>query len=211
VALLNDGKHGFDVRHGSIGVTAVRSPIYAHHDPAEPQPGVRYQYQDIGFQRFTLALMPHIGPLSASRVARRALELNVLPTTLLESPHPGDASTSASFLEVSSSNVVVGALKRAEDGSGDVIVRMFETAGTGGPCRVDLRAWGRSFQADIGPWQVRTWRVPASGDPFEVDLLEDPISEPRRPAPSSQARVAPPVEDPDRPEPEPTPGLAEGA
>ena len=36
LAVLNDGKYGFDVVDGSIGVTAVRSPIYAHHDPAEP-------------------------------------------------------------------------------------------------------------------------------------------------------------------------------
>jgi alpha-mannosidase len=211
VALLNDGKHGFDVLDGSIGVTAVRSPIYAHHDPAEPQPGVRYQFQDIGFQRFLLAVMPHVGPLSASRVARRALELNIPPTSLLESPHPGDAPTSASFLEVSSPDVVVGALKQVEDGSGDVVVRLVETAGVGGACRVELRAWQRAFEADIGPWQVRTWRVPATGDPFEVDLLEERIPDAEAPASARAATAVLPVDEPDRPEPEPTAEIAEGA
>ena len=147
--------------------------------------------------------MPHAGPLSASRVARRALELNIPPTSLLESPHPGDAPTSASFVEVSSPNIVVGALKQAEDGSGDIVVRLIETSGLGGPCRVELRAWDRSFEADIGPWQVRTWRVPATGDPFEVDLLEERLLAGGGPPGSSAPAAEPPVSQPDRPEPAP--------
>ena len=46
----------FDVLGGEIGVTAVRSPIYAHHEPTIPRAGVRYQFMDQGIQRFTLAL-----------------------------------------------------------------------------------------------------------------------------------------------------------
>ena len=36
LAVLNDGKYGFDILDGELGVTAVRSPIYAHHEPTVP-------------------------------------------------------------------------------------------------------------------------------------------------------------------------------
>ena len=67
---------------------------------------------------------------------------------------------------------------------------------------------GPGVRGDIGPWQVRTWRVQATGDPFEVDLLEGPI-----PAIQPAARTAsadPPVDEPDRPEPEPSAEAVEG-
>ena len=40
-------------------VTVLRSPIYAHHDPAAPEPGEPYSFIDQGIQRFRYALLPH--------------------------------------------------------------------------------------------------------------------------------------------------------
>jgi len=206
VAVLNDGKYGFDVVDGSIGVTAVRSPIYAHHDPAVASPGVRYQYQDVGFQRFTLALLPHLGPWETAGVPRRAVELNVHPTTLLESPHPGSLPSVASFASASSPDVILGALKLAEDGSGDAVIRLVDATGLGGPGFVELPAFERGFAAEVGPWQIRTWRVPrGAGAPWEVDLLEEPLERlgfrrERRAMPREAVAASPPVADPDRPE-----------
>ena len=200
VAVLNDAKYGFDAADASIGVTAVRSPIYAHHDPAEPMPGVRYQYQDIGFQRFTLALLPHAGSWQDAGVPRRAIELNVRPTTLPESPHPGTRPPTASFAAVSSPHVVIGALKLAEDGSGNVIVRLVETHGIGGPCTVELGAWGRKFEAELGPWQVRTWRIEPERGAIETDLLEDPLDAASPAGAPAASSAQPPIADPDRPE-----------
>jgi alpha-mannosidase len=204
VALLNDAKYGVDVRDASIGLTAVRSPIYAHHDPAEPMPGVRYRYQDIGFQRFTLALVPHAGPWESAGLARRAAELHLRPTTLPESPHPGDRPAVASFASLSAPEVVLGALKPAQDGSGDLIVRLVETTGAAVACRVDLAAWGTSFEVELRPWEVRTWRIGRDGRAVETDLLEDPLaignSAPRRTS-RRTPDVDTPIDDPDRPEP----------
>ena len=210
LVVLNDAKYGFDVIDGSIGVTGVRSPIYAHHDPALPLPGVRYQYQDIGFQRFTLGLVPHRGSWQDARVPRLAAELNVRPTTLLESPHAGDLPMVQSFVSVSSPDLVLGGLKHAEDGH-DLVVRLVETHGRGGTARIVVP--GGEFQAEVGPWQVRTWRVDAAGAAVEVNLLEDPIdaagSVPGASGSAAEAPVHPrdggesPVGEPDRPESEP--------
>jgi alpha-mannosidase len=178
LAVLNDGKYAFDVHEGEIGVTVVRSPIYAHHEPTSPTPGIRYQFQDQGAQRFTLMLVPHRGSWQDAGLARRGLELNMRPTVMFESFHPGRLPAAASYASVEPANLVLGALKIAEDGD-DVVVRVAETAGRVTRATVDLAAWQRRFEVDIGPFEIRTFRV--SGDPdvdvVETDLLERPLTD----------------------------------
>jgi alpha-mannosidase len=177
LAVLNDGKYAFDAVDGSIGLTAVRSPIYAHHEPAVPRPGVRYSYQDIGIQRFRLALVPHAGTWKDAGLTRRAILLNEPLATLLESFHAGPFPLAQSFAEVSPDNVVLGALKYAEDGE-DLIVRLVETCGRPADARVALGAWGRELNVAMGPYEIRTFRVPADAErPWtETDLLERPVT-----------------------------------
>ena len=176
LAVLNDGKYSFDVDGSEIGVTAVRSPIYAHHEPAIPKPGVRYEFQDQGVQRFTLRLVPHRGAWSAAGLTRRAALLNARPVVLIESFHEGPLGPAASFASVEPDNLILGALKEAEDGGG-LVVRVVETAGRTAEARVHLTVWGRELAFPIGPYEIRTFRLPADAgaEPFETDLLERPL------------------------------------
>jgi hypothetical protein len=48
LSILNDGKYGYDVKNEEIGLTVLRSPIYAHHDPFVPQPDESYAFVDQG-------------------------------------------------------------------------------------------------------------------------------------------------------------------
>jgi alpha-mannosidase len=190
LAVHNDGKYGFDVLEGEIGVTAVRSPIYAHHEPRIPTEGVRYSFQDQGLQRFTLALEPHRGSWAGAGLTRRAALLNARPTVLLESGHHGPLQQRMSFASVEPENVVLGAVKVAEDGD-DLVVRVVESAGRAAEARVSLPAWDRSLTFAIGPYEIRTFRVPAAGDPVEVDLLERPVSADHRGAAEEGSRDRP--------------------
>jgi alpha-mannosidase len=65
----------------------------------------------------------------------------------------------------------------AEDGDG-LVVRLAETAGRAADARVELPGWNRSIDVAIGPWEVRTFRVPRAGEaaPVETDLLERPLA-----------------------------------
>jgi alpha-mannosidase len=177
VAVLNDAKYGFDVLDGELGVTAVRSPIYAHHEPMVPREGVRYQFQDQGVQRLTLRLVPHRGAWSDAKLTRRAMALNQRPTVLIESRHQGSRPATASFVSVEPENVIVAAVKGAEDGDG-LVLRVVETAGRRAAARIALGDRGQAIALDIGPFEIRTVRAPAdpSREPFETDLLERPIS-----------------------------------
>jgi alpha-mannosidase len=88
LSLLNDGKYSFDVRIRDIGMTVLRSPIYVHHMPVEPDPEQTYTYMDQGVQRFTYVLLPHPGSWEQAGTVQRAAELNQRPVVLAGTVHP---------------------------------------------------------------------------------------------------------------------------
>lgn len=174
VSVINDGKHSYDVLIRDIGLTVLRSPIYAHHDPAVPQPGRRYSYIDQGLQRFRYAIFPHGGGWEESGLVRLAAELNQPPIALAGTFHPeGQLPQSQSFLSVEPAAVTATVLKQAEDGD-DLIVRAYASARVAAEATISLPAWGRSFSAAFGPCEIKTFRVPR--DPaqpvVEVSMLE---------------------------------------
>ena len=121
VALLNDCKYGYDIQGSVMRLSLLRAPT--HPDPNADQGG----------QRFTYALMPHPGDFRAAGVIEAAEDLNaplrVVSTELA-------AGTRRSLIEVDSPQVVVEAIKRAED-SDAIVVRLYEA--WGGRCRVRVR------------------------------------------------------------------------
>ncbi|RPI98118.1 MAG: alpha-mannosidase, partial [Chloroflexi bacterium] len=174
VSLLNDGKYSFDVNEHRIGLTVLRSPVYAHHIPAQPEPGQPYSYIDQGVQHFTYSLLPHAGPWETAGSVQRAAELNQRPTLLLATSHQGPLPQAASYLEVEPPAIVVSAVKQAEDGD-DLILRCYETARAATAARISLPAWNRVIEAQFGPCEIKTFRVPrdASQPVLETNLLED--------------------------------------
>ena len=71
-------------------------------------------------------------------------------------------TAAASFLSVSPSNVVVPAVKKAEEGD-DLIVRLVETEGRPGEVALDLPLVKRQWKGAIGASQIKTLRIPRRG------------------------------------------------
>lgn len=185
LTIINDAKHAYDVspaeadsRTVSVGITAVRSPIYSWHDPLVLDDPEAYVHQDQGLQRFSVLLQPHTGPLDAADAARRAQELGQRQRAMMEGSHPGELPPVNGFLACSSDRVLVSALKRAEDGDA-VVVRAVERAGLPAPdVSIELPFLSRTIATTFGPFQIRTFRIPADGGPIEeTDLLEDPLAD----------------------------------
>lgn len=198
LTVVNDAKHGYDVSpavspatgdSASIGITAVRSPVYSWHDPRTLDPEGLYSFQDQGIQRFRYVLVPHAGDWRETDAMRRAQEMSLAPRAMLESSHAGPRPASASFLSVDVSregpgDVIVSAVKGSEDaapdGTTDLVVRAYESTGRPGTTVATLRCelLGREVRAEFGPSQIRTFRIPV--DPSrpveEVDLVERPAS-----------------------------------
>jgi len=112
VAVLNNGRYGHSVQEGGIRGSRLRAAKYP--DPV----------QDHGRHQVTISVLPH-GP-GLHEVLREAEALNTplrlvaagaadeLPAPVVSVEHPG---------------VQVSAVKRADDGSGDLIVRLYEACG----------------------------------------------------------------------------------
>ena len=111
-AILNDCKYGVNVEGGSINLTLLRSP----QAPDEAA--------DQGRQEFTYAFYAWSGSFFDSNLVREAYELNVPVLTV---PAAAGIAPQDSLFQVDAPNVIIDTVKPAEDGSGDVIVRLYES------------------------------------------------------------------------------------
>jgi alpha-mannosidase len=190
LAVVNNAKHGYDVspagQHGgrevsaSIGITAVRSPVYSWHDPRQLDPDGFYSYQDQGVQHFSYLLVPHDGEWRSADLTRSAAVLGSAPRAMLESFHDGELPAQSSFAADGAGQVMITAIKGSEDPGPDgcdLIVRAVETTGRAAQAHLELPLVSRMIDAAFGASQVRTFRVPR--DPaapiVEVDLVEWPV------------------------------------
>jgi alpha-mannosidase len=108
-AVLNDSKYGVNVLGNTINLTLLRSPLGPD------------MTADRGRQEFTYSFYSWNGSLARSGLVQEAFDLNCPVTTIA-----GDAGTQ-SFFRVDNTNVIIDTVKTAEDGSGDVIVRLYES------------------------------------------------------------------------------------
>ena len=76
-------------------------------------------------------------------------------------------------MEVDCANVIVSALKRAED-SDDLIVRAYEAHRVATDATIRLPRWNRTIAASFGPCEIKTFRVPRDeAQPVtETNLIE---------------------------------------
>jgi alpha-mannosidase len=112
VSLLNDCKYGYDIKDNVIRLSLLKSAI--HPDPDA----------DIGAHSFVYALYPHTGDWYAGGTVQEAWALNN-PLTV-----SGGSLTQAplSLFTLSAHNVMVDAVKKAEDGEA-LVLRVHEFAG----------------------------------------------------------------------------------
>jgi len=164
VAVLDDGRYGHSVQEpdgGGVRVSLLRAAKY-------PDPE-----QDHGRHELTISVFPHGPGLEA--VVREAECLNTpLRWTPDGAGRPADAP---SFLTVDGDGIEVSAVKLADDGSGDLVVRLAEVCGA--RRQVTLRAPQRIHAASLcdlleephTPFEVSDGIVVHTLRPFEVATL----------------------------------------
>ena len=168
--LVNDSKYGFDVRDSEMRISIVRSPIYAFHRPRKEEPGKTYHFTDQGSHRVGLLLLPHRGTFTEQKF-QLAERYNDPPIVAFSNPHDGDLPSASSLVSCTPDNVMVGALKVAEEHDG-IVLRLFESAGRRTSCTVTFPLRGIRFQTDVDPWEIKTLVVSTDGSVEETDLLE---------------------------------------
>ncbi|MCX7669520.1 MAG: glycosyl hydrolase-related protein, partial [Anaerolineae bacterium] len=180
VALLNDCKYGHKIKGHTLDLNLLRSVPYpgpqlvqdADVAPGEPH----HAYTDQADHLFTYALYPHIGNHSEGGVIRAGYELNVPLRVVAAGVGGGAGPLTASFLRVEASNVIVEAVKQAEDGA-DIIVRLYEAEHKAAHARlcfgfpVAAAAEVNLMEEEPQPLAVREDAVTLDFRPFEIKTI----------------------------------------
>lgn len=174
LAILNDAKYSYDVLDSRMRLTVLRAAVYAHHEPKVLQPDTeRYHYLDQGLQEFRYRLLPHGGSWQQAAAPQVGLDLNVPLIGLLESNHAGNLAATASLLSLSAPNVLLSAVKQAEEG-GEIILRAYEAHGQATECEFTWVPTVTNWRAAFRPYEVKTFALTECSGVTEVDLLERP-------------------------------------
>jgi alpha-mannosidase len=118
IALLNDCKYGLDALGNSLNLTLLRAP---------QAPDL---HADLGEHEFIYSFYSWNGPFLTSNLTREAYQLNI-PFRFMKGFIKED-----SLINIDAQNVIIDTIKTAEDGSGDFILRCYESAGTETRCRL---------------------------------------------------------------------------
>ena len=165
-ALVNDAKYSFAGQDGTVYVTAIRSPVFAHHDPIPVVDGARYRYMDQGEHSFTFQIRA-----GASVTRKQAVELaDTLNKPPVVTPHVARAGTGAprgQWLQIDARSAHVSTLKWAEDG-GHAVLRLCDLDGDGAAAEV------AGMTAPLRPRALATFGLTETGI-AALDGLERPL------------------------------------
>ena len=164
-SLLNDCKYGYDAKGNVLRLSLLRSPEY-------PDP-----HADEGHHEFTYALYPHGGGWKDALTIRRGYELNYKLISLPVEKHEGALAAEHSFLQAQPDNVIVTALKKAED-ENSLVLRFYEWAGKEGEVTIQLPPGAESaaetdlMEKPIGSLAVHGGGVSVHTKPYEIKTIK---------------------------------------
>ena len=115
-SLINEAKYGYDAKDNVLRLSLLRSPT-------SPDP-----VADQGHHHFSFSLYPHAGDWKQALTERRGYEYNYKLAAMQVQPHTGSLPLEYSYVSVQPENVVLTAMKKAEDADG-LILRVVEWAG----------------------------------------------------------------------------------
>jgi alpha-mannosidase len=124
-SLINESKYGYDAVGHTLRISLLRSPT-------DPDPNA-----DRGHHHFSYALFPHAGDWKQALTVRRGYEYNYPLQGLKVRGHDGTLPLRNSFIALAAENVVLTAVKKAEDSSA-LILRFYEWAGKDGEVRIQI-------------------------------------------------------------------------
>jgi alpha-mannosidase len=125
VSLVSEHKNGFGVNDQLVSISLLRAPTFP--DPEADQ----------GDHEFHYSLIGHCGDFRDGHIIHESRNLINQVYAAQEENHPGKLPPRFSFLSVDKENVIVEALKAAEDGSG-LILRVYETYGQQDTCTLSI-------------------------------------------------------------------------
>ncbi len=164
-SLLNSSKYGYDAVGNQLRLTLLRSPTWPDPDADREE------------HHFTYALYPHAGNWKDAATVEHGYNMNYGLAAMQVERHEGALPAQSTFLAVDNPNVVVTAMKKAEDGDA-LIVRFYEWAGKGGNVTLTLPAGASSAtvtnlmeKPEGGALTVAGNKVTVPVTPFQIQTI----------------------------------------
>ncbi len=165
--LINESKYGYDAAGNVLRLSLLRSPTWPDAEA------------DREHHHFVFALYPHAGDWKQALSERHGYELNYQLTAMQVDQHTGDWPSEHSFVGIDGDNVVLTAIKKAENADG-LLFRFFEWQGNAGnvtlhvpegatsatvtnlmetPEGSPLPVTGNQVTVPVTPYQIQTVRI----------------------------------------------------
>jgi alpha-mannosidase len=122
-SLINESKYGYDAVGNLLRLTLLRSPVW-------PDPNA-----DRGHQHSSYALYPHAGDWKQAMTVRHGYDYNYRLEAQQVEAHAGSLPAEHSFVGVGPDDLVLTAMKKAED-SHALVFHFYEWAGKGGSAQL---------------------------------------------------------------------------
>jgi alpha-mannosidase len=175
VGLINNQTYSYDCLQGLLRTILIRSAPFARHDPHQVPHNDNNAWQDQGRQERRFWLVRARGAVTALELDRLAEEMQTPAEYVMDSAHEGTEARERSFFQLSPGNVVLLALKRAEQGDA-IIVRLQERAGKATEFALESAPLNLNHRAQIKPWEIKTLLLEGArgkqAQVREVNLLE---------------------------------------
>jgi alpha-mannosidase len=165
LSLLNDSKYGYDAKGNVLRLSLLRSPSW-------PDP-----HADEGHHEFTYSLFPHDHTWREAETVRQGYELNYKLRSAQVQNHSGVIPPTHSFIEVTPDNVVLTAMKWAEDDDA-MVLRFYEWAGKEADVKIQLSPGAQTaretnlIEQSIGDLSMASGSVTVHTKPYEIKTVE---------------------------------------
>ncbi len=120
-SILNDCKYGYDIKDNLLRLTLLKAPNYPD------------QTADYGVHEFTYSIYTHQGIYYQSNLLKHADDLNrkVLKKEIKDVNNNSEEAINSkqSFAEVKKGNSKLEVIKKSEDNSNDIVIRLYEPYG----------------------------------------------------------------------------------
>lgn len=169
LGIINDGKYSFCACGNDLRMMTARESAYLDHFGQKYRDG-EMQFLDKGEQEFCYEIVPHTENIN-SYLFKRSELLNTPLSVQQETHHDGTLPETFSALNIDKDNIVVTAVKPAEDGDG-IILRIVECAGERTKAKISFNALNTEFEPDFAPQEIKTVRIKADGKIKEELIIE---------------------------------------
>lgn len=173
LCLVNNGVIGVEISGGNVWTTVLRAPMKEYAGMVVDDTSSEH-----GEHLRQFRLLPYEGSWQHSEALRAAQEFNNPVLGFYGRAQALEAAESRSFLALRGGSVVLSTVKMAEDGSDELIVRLYEAAGEEGTARLYVRdavearesnlkedklallcCGNEELEVTVKPYEIKTLRI----------------------------------------------------